>query len=103
MFGHDYLDTLQLGKQKISIRHKDADVDVLFIDNSGRMQTVLVKIKKKYAILYYNGLEETFKYLVEPEFMTNPHDIMTTVIYEESSEDYGSWETELKKIFAKRS
>lgn len=102
MFGHDYLDTLQLGEQKINIRHRDIFVDVLFIDNTGRMQTVLVKIKKRYAILYYNGLEETFKYLVEPESMTDSHSIMSDIICEESSEDLSSWAAELDKIFKEK-
>ena len=102
MFGHDYLDTLQLGKQILNIRHDDIFVDVLFIDNTGRMQTVLVKINERYAILYYNGLEETFKYLVEPKFMTDTHDIMRDIIYEESTEDLDSWVVELDKIFNRR-
>ena len=112
MFGHDYKDDLKLGKQTLKVYHKPLNVDVLFIDNSGRMQTCLIKqdeydeqinkwtdnIVQPYAILYYNGADNTFKYLCEPEGIKDFKDALAWIIWEDSTDNLTDWLKELEKI-----
>lgn len=103
MYGHDYLDDLTLGKQTISLRHSKCDVDVIHIDNSGRYQVVLAKVNSSFAILYYNGAEETFKYLLDPDEEYDEFDAYAELYEDDCSDDYDSWKTLCRQYFGGKS
>lgn len=120
MFGHDFYDQLQLGKQSIPVIgymvtnnfEDDATIeqeyDILYIDNEGRGQVVLARdIKERPVILYYNGYEERFKvcvYLTPVDHFDYARDIDDAIDWLEEELDVGdlkAWKRELSKIMEK--